>query len=60
MAPKVTTKTPPVSKRTIAARRKRVAELERDPVFMAGVRAGLESERHGRGVRFEDLKRTRA
>ena len=50
-------KTAEVSKRTIAARRKRVAELERDPVFMAAVREGLESERRGEGVRFEDLKR---
>ena len=57
---KATPKTPRVSKRTIVARRKRVAELERDPVFMAGVREGLESARMGKGVRFEDLKRPSA
>ena len=46
----------PVSRRKIAARRRRVAELERDPAVMAAVQAGLESERLGHGVRFKDLK----
>lgn len=46
----------PVSRRKITARRRRIAELERDPAVMAAVRAGLESERLGQGVRFEDLK----
>ena len=41
------TKNPPVNKRTIATRRKHVAYLERALVFMAGVRAGLESECNG-------------
>jgi hypothetical protein len=54
------TKNAPVSQRKIAARRRRIAELERDPEFMAAVRAGLESERLGKGVRFEDLKRPSA
>ncbi len=46
----------PASRRKIAARRRRIAELERDPAVMAAVREGLESERLGQGVRFEDLK----
>lgn len=55
---KVTPKTPKVSKRTIAARKKRVADLERDPAMIAAIREALESERRGEGVRFEDLKRS--
>lgn len=50
-------KSPPTSRRVIAARKRRIAQLERDPNFMAAVREGLESERLGKGVRFEDLKR---
>lgn len=49
-------KSAPVSRRKIAARRQRVAELERDPAVIAAVREALESERRGEGVRFEDLK----
>jgi len=57
MAPaKAKPKNAPVSRRKVAARRRRVAELERDPAVIAAVRAGLESERLGQGVRFEDLK----
>jgi hypothetical protein len=52
-------KNAPVSRRKIAARRRRVAELERDPSVVAAVREALESARRGEGVRFEDLKRTR-
>jgi hypothetical protein len=53
-------KSPPTSRRVIAARRRRIAQLERDPEFMAAAREGLESERQGKGVRFEDLKRLSA
>lgn len=53
---KAKSKSPTASRRVIAARRKRITELERDPAVMAAVRAGLESERLGQGVRFEDLK----
>ncbi len=49
-------KSPP-SRRVIAARRRRVAQLERDPNFMAAAREGLESARLGLGVRWEDLTR---
>ncbi|TAK67692.1 MAG: hypothetical protein EPO22_02660 [Dehalococcoidia bacterium] len=49
-------KSAPTSRRKIAARRRRVAELERNPAVTAAVRAALESERRGEGVRFEDLK----
>ncbi len=55
---KATPKTAKISKRTIAARKKRVAELERDPAMIAAIREALESERRGEGVRFEDLKRS--
>jgi len=58
-SPDAKPKSPP-SRRVIAARRRRVAQLERDPSFMAAVREGLESERLGKGVRFEDLKRPSA
>lgn len=41
-------------------RARRVAELQKEPAMKAAVREGLESERSGKGVRFEDLKRTDA
>jgi hypothetical protein len=48
-------------RRDAASRRaRRVAELQKDPAIKAAVREGLESERLGKGVRFEDLKRTDA
>jgi hypothetical protein len=46
----------PPGRRVIAARKRRIGELERDPAVTAAVRAALESERLGEGVRFEDLK----
>jgi hypothetical protein len=49
-----------VKRRVIAARQRRVKQLERDPEFMAAVREGLESQRLGKGIRFEDLKRPSA
>ena len=45
-----------VSRRVIAGRRRRVAELERDPTVQAAIRDALESERLGQGVRHQDLK----
>jgi hypothetical protein len=57
MAPNYANPTRPPSRRVIAARKRRITELERDPVVMAAVREALESERLGQGVRFEDLKR---
>jgi hypothetical protein len=41
----------------VAERRRRVAELARDPDVLRSIRESLEDERQGRGVRFEDLKR---
>ena len=52
--PKSRSKT--ASRRVVAGRRRRVAELERDPAVQAAVRDGLESVRLGQGVRFDDIK----